>query len=352
MTSSHVLVTGCQGYIGTVLVPHLISRGFNVLGVDSGLFAACTLGACPEPFPILHRDIRDLRIGDFDGVQMVVHLAALSNDPLGNLDASLTYDINHHATAHVAKLSREAGVERFVFSSSCSTYGKAGDEFLDEGAEFNPVTPYGESKVFAERELSRLADDTFSPVFLRNATAYGYSPRLRLDLVVNDFVASAMCNGRIEIRSDGTPWRPLVHVKDICCGIVAALSAPREAIHNRAFNIGRTDENYRVRELADIVQAEIPGCTVEYASGGMPDARCYRVNCDLAQRELPGFRPEWNVSQGIAHLFASLKNSGFTVADIASQRFIRLARIRELQAMGQIGSDLRRSTTEVRSSPV
>jgi len=341
MKNPRVLVTGCQGYIGTVLVPYLIQRDFDVVGLDAGWFATSTLGSHHDLCQVRSGDLRDLLLEQLDGMDAVVHLAALSNDPLGNLDPQLTFDINHLATVRLATLARQAGIGRFVFSSSCSTYGKAGDEFLDESAEFHPVTAYGESKVRAERDLATLVSDDFCPVFLRNATAYGYSPRLRLDLVVNDFVASAICRNRLEIRSDGSPWRPLVHVEDICCGIFAALTAPRDAVVGRAFNIGRTEDNYRVRDLAQMVQAEVKGCQIHYAPGGAPDARCYRVNCDFARHRLPGYQPTWDVPRGIADLRHRLQSARFSTEDMTSHRFVRLKGIRQLQDQGILGTDLR-----------
>jgi len=336
-----ILVTGHKGYIGAVAGPVLRSAGHEVVGLDSDLYAGCDFEAVPAGIPEIRKDIRDVTQADLEGFDAVLHLAALSNDPLGDLDAELTYDINHRASVRLAKLAKAAGVSRFVFSSSCSTYGAAGDDLLDESASLNPVTPYGESKVFVERDVTQLADENFSPTFMRNATAYGASPRLRLDIVLNDFVAAAFTSGRIYIKSDGTPWRPITHIRDIIGAALAVLEAPKTAIHNQTFNVGRTDENYRISELAEIVSQIVPGCRIEYAPGGGPDKRCYRVTCDKIRRIVPGFIPQWTARKGAQELYESYRAAGLTLQDIENKRYIRLAGIRRRMQDGTLDSSLR-----------
>jgi nucleoside-diphosphate-sugar epimerase len=347
-----VLLTGHNGYIGAVMAPMLQAAGHNVVGLDSDLFEDCSFGAEPREIPALRIDVRDAQLSHLKDFDAVIHLAALSNDPLGNLNPELTYEINHRASVRLAELSKAAGVRRFLFSSSCSLYGTAAnDEFLSEEAPFNPVTPYGESKVLVERDLSRLADEHFSPVFLRNATAYGLSRRLRADLVVNNLVGFAYTTGEVLIASDGTPWRPLVHVEDIARAFVSALHAPREVVHNQAFNVGRTEENYQIRDLAAIVQEIVPNSRVKYAAGGGPDLRCYRVSCEKIARALPNFRPQWNVRRGIEQLFAAYKAHELTFDEFTGPRYTRMKRINSLLAGSRLDCTLRwltENTSKVR----
>lgn len=335
-----VLITGHKGYIGAVAVPIVQAAGHDVSGLDIDLFANCDFGKEPAPIPEIRKDLRTIVKKDLDGFDAVIHFAALSNDPLGNLNADLTYDVNHRASVKLAQLAKEAGVKRFVFASSCSTYGAAGDDFLDETSTLNPVTPYGESKVLAERDIAKLADDSFCPTFMRNATAYGASPRLRLDIVLNDLVAAALTTGLVYMKSDGTPWRPIVHIRDIIGAAAAVLETPREAVFNETFNVGLTEENFRIRELAEIVAEIVPGCRIEYAPGGGPDLRCYRVNFEKIKQHVPAFRPQWTARKGAQELYDSYREAGLTLEDIQEGRYIRLAEIRRLREAGKLDESL------------
>lgn len=336
-----ILLTGHEGYIGVVLSPLLVAAGHDVVGCDSGLFSRCTFGAEPAAIPSFDKDVRELTVDDLKGFDAVLHLAGLSNDPLGDLDPTLTDKINHLASVTLAERAKAAGVPRFVFSSSCSNYGAAGDDILDEDAAFNPVTAYGRSKVDVERALAPMADDNFSPTFLRNATAYGLSPRLRFDLVVNNLVAWAYTSGNIHMKSDGSAWRPLVHVQDIARAFVAVVAAPRETIHGEAFNVGRSTENYRVRDVAEIVAEIVPTARLRFADGAGADARNYRVTCAKFERTFPNAGLSWTVRTGAEDLLAALKAQAVTPEDFEGPRFQRIAHLRMLMAEGAVGADLR-----------
>ena len=346
-----IFVTGHQGYIGTVLVPMLLAAGHEVVGLDSDLFHQCTFGGPLPEVPTLTKDLRDVEVADCEGCDAILHLAGLSNDPLGDLNPQLTHDINTTASVRLARLAKHAGVPRFVFSSSCSTYGAAGDTPVDETAALHPVTPYGQSKVLVEQEVALLADARFSPTFLRNATAYGVSPRLRFDLVLNNLVAWACATGRVYLKSDGTPWRPIVHIEDIARAFLAVLQAPRETVHNAIFNVGRTEENYRIRELAEIVRETVPGTRLEYAPDAGPDTRCYRVNFQKLAQTLPDFKPQWNARLGAQQLYAAYQHIGLCVDDFEGPKYKRIAHVQQLLRSGQLTTDLRWSRLASRVAP-
>ncbi len=336
-----VLVTGNRGYIGTILAPLLKQRGHEVVGLDSDLYRYCTFGNSWEDVETIVKDVRDVEREDVAGFDAICHLAALSNDPLGNLDPDLTYDINYRASARLAEVAKAAGVKRYIFSSSCSNYGAGGEALLDETSAFNPVTPYGESKVLTEQAVSELADEGFSPVFLRNATAYGVSPRLRFDLVLNNLVAWAYTTGKIFMKSDGTPWRPVVHIRDICAAFAAVLEAPKELVHKQAFNVGSTSQNLQIRDIAQVVGKTVPGCEVAFAEGASPDKRCYKVNCDRLGQVVGGFETAWDVQRGAVELYEAYQGEGVTLEEFEGPRYQRIGQIKKLLAEGRLDAKLR-----------
>ncbi|MGO9675396.1 MAG: NAD-dependent epimerase/dehydratase family protein [Methylocella sp.] len=344
-----VLLTGHKGYIGSVLTPMLLEQGHDVTGFDSDLYRACTFVGKLAEVPEIDKDIRDAVVEDFVGFEAIIHLAGLSNDPLGDYKPELTNEINFKASVHLATLAKKARVPRFLYASSCSTYGAAGIDFLDESAEFKPVTPYGASKVDVERAVSKMADETFSPTFIRASTAYGLSPRLRFDLVLNNLTAWAFTTGQVHLKSDGTPWRPIVHVEDISAAYIAAMTSDRALIHNKAFNVGLTTENYQMREIADIVGAIVPNSSIDYAADAGPDARCYRVDCNYIARQLHSFKPQWTARRGVEQLYDAFCRTGLTLDEFEGERFKRIAHIKKLIHDRVLDGDLRRTRSRARA---
>jgi nucleoside-diphosphate-sugar epimerase len=337
-----VLLTGHRGYIGAVLTPMLLERGHSVVGLDSDIYRACTFVGGLAQTPTIEKDIRDALIDDVAGYDALIHLAGLSNDPLGDYRPNLTDEVNFKASIRLAQLAKRAGVPRFLYASSCSNYGASGADFLDESATFNPVTPYGVSKVNVERAAAPMADETFSPTFLRASTAYGLSPRIRFDLVVNNLTAWAFTTGQVFLKSDGSPWRPIVHVEDVALAYVAVLEADRDLVHNQAFNVGLTTENYQIREIAALVKAIVPNSEIECASDAGPDTRCYRVDCNDIARRLHAFKPQWTARRGIEQLYDAYCANALTLEEFEGERFKRIAHVRKLIRDGELDEDLRR----------
>jgi nucleoside-diphosphate-sugar epimerase len=344
-----VLVTGNNGYIGTVMVPMLQAEGFEVTGLDSDLFEGCVFGDASVTGAIsniiyLKKDIRDVQLSDLKGIDAVVHLCALSNDPLGNLNPKVTYEINHEASVRLAKLAKQAGVERYVLSSSCSVYGAATADVVNEESEVKPVTPYASSKVLAEKDISKLADSTFTPTFMRSSTAYGLSPMLRFDLVVNNFVAWSFTKGTVLLKSDGSAWRPFVHIQDISRAFIAALHAPGDVVRNQIFNVGKNEQNFRIREVAEIVKQIVPNSQIKYVEGAETDQRSYRVEFDKIASALPEFKPQWTVPLGAKQLYEAYKKVGLLVEEFEGPRYRRITHLENSLRSGRLDETLRKTS--------
>ena len=346
-----VLLTGHQGYIGSVMGPWLAARGYQVAGLDTVYYGEeCAFTPDDGTVSELRKDIRDLEPADLEGFDTVIHLAALSNDPLGNLEQDLTYDINYHASVNLARLAKAAGVSRFLFSSSCSMHGTTSGAKVDETTPVKPLTPYGASKIRSEQEISTLAADGFSPVYMRNGTVYGVSPRLRVDIVLNNLVGWAVTTGKILIYTDGTPWRPLIHVEDVCAAFTAAMEAPVEAIHNQAFHVGSNQENYQVKDLAEIVKAVVPGSVIEYVTSHEGDQRTYNADFSKIESMLPEFKPKWTAAMGAKQLYDAYMAAGLTEEQFTGSRYIRLMRIDELLKRGELDASLRWQKAAVKTT--
>lgn len=337
-----VLLTGNRGYIGSVMGPMLQAKGHEVVGLDAGLYEACSFGQEPVDIPTVFKDVRDVDTSDLADTEAVIHLGNLSNDPLSELDPELTYQINHHGSVRLAQIAKSAGIKQFIYSSSCSVYGASGEDMVDESSSLEPMSCYAESKLRAERDIVKLADANFSPTFMRSATACGASARLRFDLVLNNLMAWAFTTGLVYLKSDGSAWRPIVHVRDICRAFIGVLESPRELVHGEVFNVGCTNENYKVRDLAKIVAETVSGSKVEFAVGASCDKRSYRVNCEKIVRTLKNYQPRWTPRETAKELLGVYRKYGLALEDFEGTKYKRVAHIRKLLSEGVLDKNLRR----------
>lgn len=352
MKKGKVLLTGHHGYIGSVMGPKLLQAGYDVVGLDTVFYGEeCAFIPDAAQVPDMGKDIRDVTARDMQGFDTLIHLAALSNDPLGNLKDELTYDINHLASVGLARLAKESGIQRFLFSSSCSMHGASAAEKVDETTPVDPLTPYGASKIRAETDISGMANDGFSPIFLRNGTVYGVSPRLRVDIVLNNLVGWACTTGKVKLYTDGSPWRPLIHIEDVCDAFIAAMEAPVDAVHNQVFHVGSNKENYQIKDVAEIVQSVVPGCDLEFNTDDhQADQRTYIADFTKIENTLTGFRPKWTVEAGAQQLYQAYQQANLSLEEFTGSRYIRLKRIDELLKSGRLNSSLRWQPASVQSS--